>query len=87
VDALARHRPQRGAHAPAFLAAATTRLAINASQSAHARRETRMGAWLAERVDAEADPARHAARTADLRSLEQLLSGDLAASVPAPAAA
>ena len=157
-------------HPPAFLAAATTRLAINATQSAHARRETHMGTWLAERVDAEADPARHAeradaleravvallenlsateraayvlreafdypyreiarvltvneanarqivtrarlhlggerrrrvgpaerqrfldafvdsARTADLRSLEQLLSGDLAASVPAPAVA
>ena len=49
-------------HPPAFLAAATTRLAINATQSAHARRETHMGTWLAEWVDAEADPARHAER-------------------------
>jgi RNA polymerase sigma factor (sigma-70 family) len=47
-------------HAPAFLAAATTRLAINATQSARARHETHIGTWLPERVDAEADPAHHA---------------------------
>jgi RNA polymerase sigma-70 factor (ECF subfamily) len=49
-------------HAPAFLAAATTRLAINVTQSARARHETSADTWLLERVDAEADPAREAER-------------------------
>jgi RNA polymerase sigma-70 factor (ECF subfamily) len=40
----------------AFLATATTRLAINASQSARARRETYIGPWLPEPVDTSADP-------------------------------
>jgi RNA polymerase sigma-70 factor (ECF subfamily) len=48
--------------APAFLAAATTRLAINVSQSARARRETHIGTWLPEPVDTEADPALTAER-------------------------
>jgi RNA polymerase sigma-70 factor (ECF subfamily) len=50
--------------APAFLAAATARLAINVTQSARARRETHMGTWLPEPVDTEADPA-HSAEIAD----------------------
>jgi len=41
----------------AFLATTTTRLAINASQSAHSRRETYIGPWLPEPVDTAADPA------------------------------
>ena len=41
----------------AFLATTTTRLAINASQSARARRETYIGPWLPEPVDTSADPA------------------------------
>ena len=73
-------------HPPAFLAAATTRLAINATQSAHARRETHMGTWLAERVDAEADPARHAERADALERavvalLEKLCATERAAYV------
>lgn len=40
----------------AFLATATTRLAINALQSARARRETYVGTWLPEPVDTSADP-------------------------------
>ncbi|UWP79107.1 RNA polymerase sigma-70 factor [Dactylosporangium fulvum] len=40
----------------AFLATTTTRLAINAAQSARARRETYVGPWLPEPVDTSADP-------------------------------
>ncbi|NUP52122.1 MAG: RNA polymerase sigma-70 factor [Catenulispora sp.] len=40
----------------AFLAATTTRLAINALQSARVRRETYIGPWLPEPVDTSADP-------------------------------
>jgi RNA polymerase sigma factor (sigma-70 family) len=40
----------------AFLATTTTRLAINALQSARARRETYVGPWLPEPVDTSADP-------------------------------
>ena len=40
----------------AFLSTAITRLAINASQSARARRETYVGPWLPEPVDTSADP-------------------------------
>ncbi|MEU8609563.1 RNA polymerase sigma-70 factor [Actinoplanes sp. NPDC048791] len=40
----------------AFLATITTRLAINALQSARARRETYIGPWLPEPVDTSADP-------------------------------
>jgi RNA polymerase sigma-70 factor (ECF subfamily) len=40
----------------AFLATAITRLAINVSQSARARRETYIGPWLPEPVDTSADP-------------------------------
>ena len=40
----------------AFLATATTRLAINLAQSAYSRRETYIGPWLPEPVDTSADP-------------------------------
>jgi RNA polymerase sigma-70 factor (ECF subfamily) len=40
----------------AFLATVTTRLAINALQSARVRRETYVGPWLPEPVDTSADP-------------------------------
>lgn len=40
----------------AFLATTVTRLAINALQSARARRETYIGPWLPEPVDTSADP-------------------------------
>ncbi|MFG1704210.1 RNA polymerase sigma-70 factor [Nonomuraea sp. M3C6] len=40
----------------AFLATVTTRLAINAAQSARVRRETYIGPWLPEPVDTSADP-------------------------------
>jgi RNA polymerase sigma factor (sigma-70 family) len=40
----------------AFLATTTTRLAINALQSARARRETYVGPWLPEPVDTSNDP-------------------------------
>src|SRR3954466_15175836 len=40
----------------AYLATAITRLALNASQSARARRETYVGPWLPEPVDTSADP-------------------------------
>jgi RNA polymerase sigma-70 factor (ECF subfamily) len=43
--------------APAFLATATTRLAINVIQSARARRESHVGASVPDAVDAGADPA------------------------------
>ena len=40
----------------AYLATAITRLAINESQTARARRETYVGPWLPEPVDTTADP-------------------------------
>ncbi|MEV0234858.1 RNA polymerase sigma-70 factor [Nonomuraea sp. NPDC050786] len=40
----------------AFLATVTTRLAINAGQTARVRRETYIGPWLPEPVDTSADP-------------------------------
>jgi RNA polymerase sigma-70 factor, ECF subfamily len=46
----------------AFLATTTTRLAINASQTARARRETYVGPWLPEPVDTSADPTLGAER-------------------------
>ncbi len=44
------------ANAAAFLATATTRLAVNQLQSARARHETYIGPWLPEPVDTSADP-------------------------------
>jgi RNA polymerase sigma-70 factor (ECF subfamily) len=43
--------------APAFLATATTRLAINVIQSARARRESHVGASVPHAIDVGADPA------------------------------
>jgi len=40
----------------AFLATATSRMAINVMQSARSRRETCAGPWMPEPVDASADP-------------------------------
>lgn len=40
----------------AFLASATTRLAINVAQSARVRRETYIGPWLPEPIDTSSDP-------------------------------
>jgi RNA polymerase sigma factor (sigma-70 family) len=48
--------------AAAFLATATTRLAINVMQSARSRRETSAGPWLPEPVDTSADPGLGAER-------------------------
>jgi len=41
---------------PAFLATIATRLSLNATQTARARRETYVGPWLPEPVDTSADP-------------------------------
>ena len=46
----------------AFLATVATRLSINATQSARARRETYIGPWLPEPVNTDADPALGAER-------------------------
>ena len=46
----------------AFLATIATRLSINATQSARARRETYIGPWLPEPVNTDADPALGAER-------------------------
>jgi RNA polymerase sigma-70 factor (ECF subfamily) len=60
--------------APAFLATATTRLAINVIQSAHSRREWQMGESLPDTADPGADPALSAERSDDLeRGLQMLL--------------
>jgi RNA polymerase sigma-70 factor (ECF subfamily) len=48
--------------APAFLAAATARLAINVTQSAHARRETHVETFPTEQVATDEDPALRADR-------------------------
>ena len=50
----------------AYLATTTTRLAINATQSAYARHETYPGPWLPEPIDISADPALGAEREAAL---------------------
>ncbi|MEW2354768.1 RNA polymerase sigma-70 factor [Spirillospora sp. NPDC029432] len=74
------------ANPAAFLATATTRLAINALQSARARRETYIGPWLPEPVDTGADPHLGAERgealgLAVLLLLERLPPGERAAFV------
>jgi RNA polymerase sigma-70 factor (TIGR02957 family) len=71
---------------PAFLATATTRLAINALQSARARRETYVGPWLPEPVDTSSDPTLGAERAealgfAVLVMLERLTPTERAAYV------
>jgi RNA polymerase sigma-70 factor, ECF subfamily len=70
----------------AFLATTTTRLAINVSQSAHARRETHIGMRLFDRADDAADPLRDAERGDALDSavralLQKLSPGERAAYV------
>jgi RNA polymerase sigma-70 factor (ECF subfamily) len=70
----------------AFLVTMTTRLAINATRSARARRETYVGPWLPEPVDTSADPALGAERgealgTAVLVLLEKLSATERAAFV------
>lgn len=70
----------------AFLVTTTTRLAINATTSARARRETYVGPWLPEPVDTSADPAlgaeRHQAlEIAVLQLLEKLSPAERAAYV------
>jgi RNA polymerase sigma-70 factor (ECF subfamily) len=70
----------------AFLVTMTTRLAINATQTARARRETYVGPWLPEPVDTSADPALGAERgealeTAVLVLLEKLSATERAAFV------
>jgi RNA polymerase sigma-70 factor (ECF subfamily) len=57
----------------AFLVTATTRLAINVLQSARARRETYVGAWLPEPVDTTSDPGLEAERGEALNVAVQLL--------------
>lgn len=70
----------------AFLSTVTTRLAINATQTARARRESYVGPWLPEPVDTTADPALGAERgevleTAVLLVLEKLTPPERAAFV------
>ena len=72
--------------ATAFLVTMTTRLAINATQTARARRETYVGPWLPEPVDTTADPELGAERgealeTAVLVLLEKLSPTERAAFV------
>ena len=57
----------------AFLAAATTRLAINALQSARARREAYVGPWLPEPIDTGANPELMAERDESLEFAVLLL--------------
>src|SRR4051794_22066624 len=70
----------------AFLATTTTRLAINALQSARVRRETYIGPWLPEPVDTSADPYLGAERDSALQFaalllMEKLTPGERAAYV------
>jgi RNA polymerase sigma-70 factor, ECF subfamily len=70
----------------AFLATTTTRLCINALQSARARRETYIGPWIPEPVDTSADPVLGAERgealeLATLMLLERLSPTERAAYV------
>ena len=57
----------------AYLATTTTRLAINATQTARARHETYVGPWLPEPVDTSADPALGAEKAAALEVAVLLL--------------
>ena len=58
---------------PAFLATATTRLAITFAQSARSRRETYIGPWLPEPVDTSGDPGLGAERAEGLEFAVLLL--------------
>jgi RNA polymerase sigma-70 factor (ECF subfamily) len=57
----------------AYLVSATTRTAINISQSAHSRRETYIGPWLPEPVDTKSDPTLGAERGEALELAVMLL--------------
>lgn len=59
----------------AFLATTTTRLCINALQSARVRRETYIGPWLPEPVDTSADPVLGAERGEATASRTDMRSG------------
>ena len=59
--------------AAAFLATTTMRLALNVSQSAHARRETHIGLWHFDRVDAAANPWLDAERGDAVESAVRML--------------
>ena len=63
--------------AAAFLATTTTRLAINVAQSARARRETYVGPWLVDPIDAAADPSRDAEQSEALESAVLVLLQEL----------
>lgn len=72
--------------ARAFLSTIVARLAMNALQSARARRETYVGPWLPEPVDTSADPglgveSAQALELAVLHLLEQLTPAERAAYV------
>ncbi|CAJ1582108.1 sigma-70 family RNA polymerase sigma factor [[Mycobacterium] wendilense] len=56
-----------------FLLTVTTRLCINELQSAHNRRETQLGPWILEPVDADADPALCSERGDALRSATRIV--------------
>ena len=58
---------------PAFLATATTRLAITFAQSARSRRETCIGPWIPEPVDTSGDPSLGAERAETLEFAVRLL--------------
>jgi RNA polymerase sigma-70 factor (ECF subfamily) len=58
---------------PAFLATATTRLAITFAQSARARRETYIGPWLPDPIDTSVDPRLGAERAEALEFAVLLL--------------
>jgi RNA polymerase sigma-70 factor, ECF subfamily len=57
----------------AFLATTTLRLALNVAQSAHARRETHIGLWHFDRVDAAANPWLDAERGDAVESAVRML--------------
>jgi RNA polymerase sigma-70 factor, ECF subfamily len=59
--------------AAAFLATTTMRLAINVSQSAHARRETHLGLQLLDRVDSASSPSLDVERADALESAMHVL--------------
>src|SRR5262244_2326464 len=64
---------------PAFLATATTRLAITFAQSARSRRETYIGPWLPEPIDTSGDPRLGAERAEALEFAVLLLLEKLSA--------
>ena len=65
--------------APAFLATATMRLAINVADSARARHEAPSDAWLPEPIDRAADPAVGAERNDELEHAVRTLLEKLSA--------